>query len=390
MKTIERSAFIAVLLPLLLIAFSCEKPVNSIEFDPPPVPDGEQTLIINTAENNGSPITDVNISVSGPVDFSEIVPESRFTSPLLQGGLYTIKANKPGYLESVVAVNTRLPDNPSDESDFHANIYLTPQEPAIAVANQTGGTFQFAPGVYTRIEDIPITITIPPNALPGAGSTNIRINRILETDFNHSSTRTSTGSIGQDIIQIEPNGLRLNGPVTLNIPLNIPSPLIDDNFELYLHEVSRNSVSGRFNYETERVPVNVADDGSMGTAEVDKFASYRIVPNLQMTRQDSTSAFEEVIIGECGEPVTADFTLPTTNIGGLMRFLAPALQMNVENPSGKERSYEGMEGVAARVLARNRVSTWTISNQATGDELDQITVHSTPIEFRFERVTCFE
>lgn len=390
MKNFGRCTFIAVILPILFFVVSCEKPVNSIEFDPPPVPPGEKSLTINTAENTGTPISDVNLLITGPVDFSETISESLFRIPLSQPGSFTVKANKSGYLESVKTVSVQFPVLVSDASLTNTQIYLTPQVPSRSVINQNGGTFQFAPGFYTRIQDIPITINIPQGSLPGTGSTNIRINRILESDFDHPSTRTGSGAVGQDIISMEPNGLRLNSPVTLTIPLNIPTPLIDNNFELNLHEVTRNINTGRYSYESNRVPVNVASDGNSGTAEIDKFASYRIVPNLQMSRQDSLSAFEEVIIGECGEPVTAEFTNPTKNIGGLMRFLTPALQKNVENPASKVQSYDGLEGIAGRVLVRNLVQTWTVRNQATGNVIDRVSVDSTPIEFRYERVTCFD
>lgn len=390
MKISVRGARSVAFIVSLFTLISCEKPVNSIEFDPPPLPDGDKELIINTFDLQETPTTGVNLSITGPQNFSGITTDTPFAETITEAGTYTVRANRSGYLESVLDVNIQSPANVKDETFFNSNIFLTPQESFKTVSNQTGGSFEFAPGFYNRIQDIPITVLIPPNAIPGTGSTTIRVNRILENDFDHPSTRTSSGAHGQDVIRMEPQGLRLNSPVTLQIPMNIPSPVIDDDFELHLHEVSRNPSTGRFNYGSERIPVSVSSDGRTGTAEIDRFASYRVVPNLDLSRSDSTSAFEEVVLGDCGESVTAEFTNPDTNIGGLMRFVAPALQKNVDNPASKTRSYDGLEGTAVRVLARNLVKTWTVRSQATGDVIDRVTVNSSPIQFRIERVTCFE
>ena len=390
MKIFGRSAFTATFIVGLFILISCEKPVNSIEFDPPPLPDGDKELIIHTFDVRETPISGVNVLISGPQNFSGSTSDTSFVERITETGVYTIRANRSGFLESVFQVNIQQPANIKDETFFSSNFFLTPQVSSKTVNNQTGGNFEFAPGFYNRIQDIPITISIPPNAIPGTGSTNIRVNRILENDFAHPSTKTASGAHGQDVIRMEPQGLRLNSPVTLQIPMNIPSPIINDDFELHLHEVTRNASTGRFDYGSERIPVYVTSDGRMGTAEIDRFASYRVVPNLELSRRDSTSAFEEVILGDCGESVTAKFTNPDTNIGGLMRFMAPALQKNVDNPASKTRSYSGLEGTAVRVLARNLVNIWTVRSQATGDIIDRVMANSSPIQFRIERVTCFE
>lgn len=386
----QGTSLIFALISILIVTVSCEKPVNSIEFDPPPLPDGEHTLTVNTSDINGIPISDYELEITGAFNFSETLSQPVYSRVLTQDGLYTIRIKKDGFIESEINVNTQFPSSPSDEQTYSSTIYLIPEESFHTVNNQNGGVFTFSPGFYIGIEDIPITVTIPQNAIPGSGSTNVRLTRIMENEFDHPSVRTSSGAFGQDIIRMEPNGLRLNSPAILNIPMNVPTPIIDENFELYLYEVTRNSTTGKYHYTDNKIPVEVTPDGTMGTVELDKFATYRIVPNFEVTRSDEKSEFKEIKLGECGDPVTVEFENSTKNIRGMLRYLTPVLQNNAENPASKKRTYNGLEGTAIRVLVSSLIKTYTVKSQATGITIDEVSVESSPIQFKIERVTCFD
>lgn len=299
MRLIRYSAFFAMLAALTMF-IACKKTIGGIDRDTPPLPSGNQQIAIKVFTTDGSNLPSYNVSIIDPDggQSSQTADTEEFIIDPIQTGPYTITITTDAgtHIGQTKEVTANVPTNNSDDYVVGTEIYLTTKNSAVLIDNAAGGTVN-VPAMGTGAGGLGsqmTTVTIPPGALPGTGSTAISI-----TPTPSDGTSSANGLRGVQF-HFEPDGTTFNTPITIEMPLDLPQTLVD------------NGVPTVFEYEdgSETQPITLSADGSTGTTQIDHFSTWTIGFEIFLDIQGATRSqtFQSI----CSEGLEEPFTFSGT------------------------------------------------------------------------------
>ncbi|WP_258102277.1 hypothetical protein [Marinoscillum pacificum] len=294
MKLIRQSAFITSILALIIF-IACKRTIGGIDRDTPPLPSGNQMISLQVATTDGSALPTYTVLVTTPDGStnSSTSGDPEFIIDPIISGTYTIEVTTDagGHIGQTKEIIANVPAEPSDDYVTGATFFLTTKNPAVTIDNAAGGTIN-VPAMGTGaggIGSLPTTITIPPGALPGNGSTAISVTP------TPSDGSTSNNGIKGVEFHFEPTPLQFTTPITIEMPLGLSQTAVNSGAEVV------------FQYEDgETEPVTLSSDGQMGTTQISHFSTWTVVldMNLIITSNARSQTFSSI----CSEGLDESFT----------------------------------------------------------------------------------
>jgi len=322
-----------ILLLAMVMVSSCNDPVGTITFESPELPDGTRELVIRATDSKGAPISGFNLQITGPTTANATVSGSQYSFTNLASGLYTIVITKEGYVGKSYQLPVQLPQSVKQNYQATTVGRITQLTPPVPVSNATGGTVQ-APGpAAVGMRSQPTAFIIPPGALPGTGTTQVSVTRILPAPITQTAQpqkSTPGNSVENTINRIALDGFvttfTLNGnpvgvfnaPITASIPLSVPSSIRNEKFEFVLMS---SSAPGATPTNTSS-PIVIDTNTGNGTTTIQQAGTYKVYVTLGLTTTTAQSTFT---IGStsCGLGGSFSFSSPTAGaVGPVMSFLA--------------------------------------------------------------------
>jgi hypothetical protein len=275
----------------LLNIMSC-KEIGGVTREKPPLPDGIRFIEISVSTTDGSAMPSYVATVTNP-DGSKQDPltsnEPVFVVEDINNGTYSIAFTSDTHIGRVVEVDVALPAVYSDDYSTGDQIFLTKKNAPVVIDNQAGGTINVPPmgtgagGLGSQS----VTVTIPPGALEGTGTTSISVTPSPSTQ-DLSSTSAGNSLSGVEFT-FEPEGLTFSAPITIGLPLDFPAALA--------------SVPTNFVYEAtgETVPVAMSADGKTGTVQIDHFSVWTVKVDAKLTISEVEPKLTITYNGGCNE-----------------------------------------------------------------------------------------
>lgn len=290
------------LVVFLAFLINCSQNVEGIKRDVAPLPNGARFLVISSANADGSPLTDYDITITANSTDSTFTSSTQSdTISGVTNGIVTIVVSKTGHVGDTKDFEVILPTDLSHDYLATVSFALTESNPPVTIDNSTGGTIAVESTVASAVQT---TLDIPAGAIPGGGSTDISVTPVAD-----DPTDLSTDEITGDSFAFQPAGLEFDIPVTVTVPLNLPA-----GFE---------NVPVTFDYEgtpPESKVMSVNADGT-GSSDIDHFSSYVInfSNGIRVILSDGTPLTKTYVSG-CGAALNKTFT-QTKSVGLQMGFI---------------------------------------------------------------------
>jgi hypothetical protein len=312
------------LLALLAIIsiFSCN---SSLDIVDQALPEGSKKIVITTANSNLSVLLGYQISITAPDgSTTELSPEgTSATIENITSGTYILTASKSGFISRVKEMEISVPSDKSSTFLRQVRLFLTEQNPLTKIDHVKGGTIEVpAVGNNGIGPGSKLTkIVVPPGALEGTGVTSIGVT-VVPIDPED----LIDGAMPY-IFQFEPHGLVFAKPITIEIPLDLPTQMLEGGVSPELIYIGT---------PTETIPMKVSSDGLTVSAQISHFSSYQYRINSTLHTVRWPQDIIEIIFNadDCGlnvlvEYITTDPRLLPTNLANLGWFGTENVGFNI-------------------------------------------------------------
>jgi hypothetical protein len=297
---LRKLLLIAVSLGILAGLSACKKDVSVLVFDTP-VGQGSASIVIKTTRTDGLSLSDYTLEISGPVSKTETVNGDTYTLENVVAGTYQVRASKSNFIGTVNTVIVGTIEEGKTIA-YNVNLSLTEKRAPVTINNATGGTITVpsANSGGTGIGGNSTTVVIPPNAIPGGGTTQISITPVPTNIINNQSS-TPTGGLAGFSFLMEPSGLVFAEPITLEIPMDLPAN-VAQSVPFYM--IYR-SVDGNFSTDpNDKVPVTVNAQGTSASVQISHFSEWVLGTDVEIIK---------------GAAVPVSYTYPATACEGFFR-----------------------------------------------------------------------
>lgn len=313
MKLIRQSAFITSILALIIF-IACKRTIGGIDRDTPPLPSGNQYIAIEMITTDGSALPTYTVLVTAPdgSTSSTTASDAEFIIDPISTGTYTIAVSTDAgtHIGQTKEVIANVPAQGSDDYVTGTVIFLTRKNAPVTIDNAAGGTIN-VPAMGTGaggLGSLPTTVTIPPGAISGSGSTDISI-----TPTPSTGSTSNNGMKGVEF-HFEPDGLQFTTPITLDMPLGLPQSAVTNGAVVV------------FEYEDGEIePVTLSGTGETGTTQISHFSVWAVV--LDMRLEITSSTRSQTFTSACGEGLDDSFTFT----GSYGPILSNVLQIPTQN-----------------------------------------------------------
>jgi len=369
---LRKLLLIVVSLGILAGLSACKKNVSVLVFDTP-VEQGSASIVIKTTRTDGLSLSGYTLEITGPVSKTETVNSDTYTLENAVAGTYQVRASKTNFIGTVNTV-TVLAIEDGKTFAYNVNLSLTEKRAPVTINNATGGTITVpsANSGGTGIGGNSTTVVIPPNAIPGGGTTQISITPIPTNVTNNQAT-TPTGGLAGFSFLMEPSGLVFLEPITLNIPLDIPANVSQNVPFFMIYRLP----DGNFSTDpNDKVPVTVNAQGTSASVQISHFSEWVLGTNVEII--EST-------------PVQVVFTYPATTCQGSFSqvFIRTALMGPVTSSiSGIGQTtfsveasiqYPAKPNTTYRPVVSYFERTYTLRNLDNGTDIESYTLPQGPI-----------
>ncbi len=298
LNKIFRLATFSLMVISIVSTVCCKKAIGEIERDSPPLPSGNQYLLVTafTTDNSAIPAYSLEIQTPDGSVTNQSNTGAEFIVDPLNTGTYTITITADGYIGQTKSVDVIVPASKSDDYLVGLDLTLTKKNPPVTINNAAGGIINVAPmGTGAGGMGSSTTkVTIPPGAISGAGSTDISITPV-------PSTQETSGSGLEGVTFVFDPDLTFTTPVTVEMPLGFPPSVAQNNVPLVFEEQVDNGEV------PDEEPITLSANGATGTVQMDHFSSWTIVLGVTLevslgTRQVTAQSLA------CSDPLNKPFT----------------------------------------------------------------------------------
>lgn len=306
-------------LVLISVAFtiSCKKSIGGITRDTPPLPSGNQYLVVSALTTDNSAIPAYTLTIEAPDGniSTESSAEADFIIDPIQTGTYVIAITGVGYIGQTKRVDVMVPTEKSDDYLVGLALILTKKNPPVTINHATGGTINVPP-MGTGAGGIGSDITkviIPPGAIDDAGSTSTDIS-ITPIPSNQE---TSANGL-QGVTYVFDPDITFTTPVTVEIPLGFPQSVAQNNIPVVFEQQD--------GQDEEEIVLSA--NGAIGNVQMSHFSTWTIV--LGVTLNVSATVQSQGIQGVCSGALNDPFSF-TGSYGPILSnlFQIPALLRTV-------------------------------------------------------------
>jgi hypothetical protein len=383
------SAFVTTV--ALFVLWGCHKDVGVLIFDKPPLEPGTQQIIITTERFNGQPVSGYDLSVTGVVSAAATLNSQVFVLDNVKTGQYTIRVSKSGFIGTTKVIDVVVPTDPTIDFRYRVNVQLTESNTPTVIDNATGGVIVVPPTNTggSGIGSNPITVTIPPGAIPGGGNTSISITPV-PIEPGSVPPVGPDGGTGGFVLVCEPEGLVFTQPITVNIPLDIPLALAQTIDYTMVYKTG-NAATGDLQFSTnpaDEIVMTVSPDGKTGTVAIPHFSAWQQVGGYTLEIEDGMTEFQQIDASlECGLGVAGTYSL-TGVYESPYSDLFNIPQSELTFTIAETYSFDAVEGYQRLVSARHGTKTYRLYDINTNALLSEFTVPSAPIEIINDLTYC--
>lgn len=374
----NRLTLTIVLLAMALVS-SCSDPVGTITYESPELPDGKRELVIKATDSKDAPISGFNLQITGPTTANATVSGSEYVLTDLASGLYTITITKDGYIGASYQLPVVLPNNPKADFTAAKTVKVTQLTPPVPVNVANGGTVQ-APGPSaTGPRSQPTQVTIPPGAIPGSGTAQVSVTRTAPTPIIQTTQpakaapglgiENTVDRIALDgfIVTVTNNGSTVNAfnaPVTVNISLEVPSSIRNEQFNFVLMSGSGPGATPT----SESRPITIDAGNGNGTASILKPGTYKVYATLGLTTATAQSTFS-IGTTSCGLGGSFAYSSPTpAPVGPVLTFLG--IVPTASTPISGTIAIDAVTGAATSVSGTNTIIDYTVRRPNVSSSLE--------------------
>jgi hypothetical protein len=375
----------------LFVLWGCHKDVGVLIFDTPPVEPGKQQIIITTERFNGQPVTDYDLSVTGVVSASATLNSQVYTLNNVQTGQYTIRVSKNGFIGTTKVIDVVVPTDPAIDFRYRVSVQLTESNTPTVIDNVTGGVIVVPPTNTggSGIGSNPITVTIPPGAIPGGGNTSISITPV-PIEPGSVPPAGPNGGTGGFVLVCEPEGLVFTQPITVNIPLDVPLALAQSIDYTMIYKTG-DVTTGELQFSTnpaDEITMVISPDGKTGTVSIPHFSAWQQVGGYNLEIEDSMTEFQQIDASlECGLGTSGTHELIgvyESPYSDLFNIPLSDLTFTIQEPY----SFPAIEGFSRVVSARHGVKTYRLYDINSGLLISEFSVPTSPVEIISELTYC--
>ena len=381
------SAFTALFCTIFFFLYACGDGVSPHVSDNL-TPETEQQLQIVAVTPGGDSVSGFDLSISGPVSLQQSgIMSEPFLLNNLKPGNYTVTASMPGYLSSEAEVHVELPEG--DISHYDRVTLIMQERSSVSMVNwSSGGEVSSAPAAAGNWNAAPLTLSLPPGALPesaadASGLVQITADRILPRDIDEQYEGTV-----QSYIHFDPEITDLNTPVTIDIPVKDLSDLIPGlTYTLEPGNIPLEPVGEELAAEKQS-GMEMQGRGMQMSANVPGLQRRAVVAKMNVRKSVSWTDFEEVASGACGEGLSVFHEVESGDAGEMALALSNLAAMLSGQTYTLEKDFNGIPDRELSIEVRNRVKTFTVRELPSQSILETSEVNVKPIQFRLHLNEC--